>query len=188
MRRPRSLCLESPERLYYPHPLRCNASQLFRVVHPALSTTFAKHHDASLRDLAHSLSVLLTSFFVIQQFSDGYGGFHVGGLAACKQQFRREGFEVPGWRRRTCVRRAMALASPSSFHQVSVRPCSRRSWPAPGCLRCGWSVGEAWVPSGVSSCKSLLRGMGASVHQCHGEGLQHPSVEPTGWSETSGGG
>ena len=35
---------------------------------------------------------------VIQQLSDGNGGFHVGGLAACEEQLRREGFEAPGWR------------------------------------------------------------------------------------------
>ena len=38
------------------------------------------------------------STLVIQQLSDGNGGFHVGGLAACEQQLRREGFEAPGWR------------------------------------------------------------------------------------------
>ena len=32
------------------------------------------------------------STLVIQQLSDGNGGFHVGGLAACEQQLRREGF------------------------------------------------------------------------------------------------
>ena len=122
------------------------ANYVLRVVHPALSTTFAKHHDASLRRaLAHLLSVLpshiywdvaslpfvhggvglrsaevtaraafwsswadcmpmiharhsAVSTLVIQQLSDGNGGFHVGGLAACEQQLRREGFEAPGWR------------------------------------------------------------------------------------------
>ena len=34
------------------------------------------------------------STLVIQQLSDGNGGFHVGGLAACEQQLRREGFEL----------------------------------------------------------------------------------------------
>ena len=49
-------------------------------------------------------------------------------------------------------------------------------------------LGEAWFPSAVSSCKSLPRGRGASVHQCHGEGPRHPPVGPTGWPETGGGG
>ena len=38
------------------------------------------------------------STLVIQQLSDGNGGFHLGGLAACEQQLRREGFEAPGRR------------------------------------------------------------------------------------------
>ena len=38
------------------------------------------------------------STLVIQQLPDGNGGFHVGGLAACEQQLRREGFEAPGCR------------------------------------------------------------------------------------------
>ena len=38
------------------------------------------------------------STLVIQQLSDGNGGFHVAGLAACEQQLGREGFEAPGWR------------------------------------------------------------------------------------------
>ena len=38
------------------------------------------------------------STLVIQQLSDGNGGFHVGGLAACEQQLKREGFEALGWR------------------------------------------------------------------------------------------